>query len=101
MTDVELTAESFTVHAREKISTGDYENAEFHVTIEGGVDHSERVAAGDAASGVDEQTRRCLKAKLLSLHKDAQETVERACENRVKADGHEDWGVHNGVGDGE
>lgn len=86
MCDVELTAESWTVHAREKVSTGDYENAEFHVSIDGDV-------RGDPESGLDEETRRELKARLLAVQKEAQETVERACENRIAAEGHEDWGV--------
>lgn len=88
MTDeITLTAESWTVHAREKVSTGDYENAEFHISLEGEV---------DGADELTESTRRVLKARLLALQKEAQETVERACENRIAAEGHEDWGVYNG-----
>lgn len=84
MCNVDLEAESFTVHAREKISTGDYENAEYHVSIEGSID-----ADGD----LDADRRRELKARLLTVEKDAQDAVARACENRIAADGHEDWGV--------
>lgn len=82
--DVELHAESFTVHAREKISTGDYENAEYHTTIEGRVETDDPITNG---------TRRALKARLLAMQKDAQETVERAAENRVALPESEDWSV--------
>lgn len=90
MTDIQLTADSFTVHAREKVSTGDYENAEFHVTIEGSVSGAESLENG---------TREELKARLLAVQKEAQESVQRACENRIAAEGHEDWGVRQNGGD--
>lgn len=80
-----LTAEEFTVHAREKISTGDYENAEFHTTVSGSV----------SGHRLDDQTRLELKARLLSLEKEIQETVERAAKNRIREPEHEDWGVRN------
>jgi len=82
--DIRLTAESFTVHARETVSTGDYESFETHVSIEGSV---------DGTSDLDEATRRELRARLLAVEKEAQETVERTAENRVRENGHEDWGV--------
>lgn len=90
MTDIELTADSWTVHAREKVSTGEFENAEFHTTIEGHVDGDGRL---------DEETRRELKARLLSVHRETQDTVERAAENRIAAPDHEDWGVPKNGGD--
>jgi hypothetical protein len=87
MTDnIQLTAESFTVHAREKISTGDYENAACHVTIEGSV---------DGATELDADTRVELKARLLAVQKEAQASVRRTVENRIREPGHEDWGVYN------
>ena len=92
MTDdgIQLTATEFKVSATEKVSTGDYENYQPHVTIEGEM---------PLAVTLDEEQRRELKAKLLALHKDAQEIVERAGENRIAAEGHADWGVHNGDDD--
>lgn len=81
---VELSPESFTVHAREKVSTGDYENAEYHVSIEGSV---------DGVGNLDDAARKELKARLLSVEKDMQKAVQRACENRIARDGSEDWGV--------
>jgi hypothetical protein len=85
--DIRLTAESFTVHAREKISTGEYENAAYHVTIEGRV---------GGTTELDDETRAELKARLLAAQKEAQESVQRTAENRIREPGHEDWGVRNG-----
>lgn len=82
--DIELSGESFKIHASEQVSTGDYENFNARVTIEGRIDHTGALENG---------TRTGLKARLLSLHKDAQEVVERAAENRIAAEGHGDWGV--------
>jgi len=84
--DIRLTAESFTVYAREKVSTGDYENAEYHVSIEGSV---------DGTTELDADTREELKARLLAAQKEAQESVQRTAENRIRESGHEDWGVYN------
>ena len=90
MTDdgITLVGTEFTVSAREKISTGDYENAEYHTTIKGEL--------GTPAPELDEKGRHELKARLLSLHKEAQATVERTANNRIRERGHEDWGVRNG-----
>jgi len=81
---IELRGTEFTVHAREKITTGEYENAEYHTTIEGEISHGGRL---------ENDHRDELKARLLSLHRDAQETVERAASNRIAVDEHEDWAV--------
>lgn len=81
---IELSGTTAKIHASEKVSTGDYENAEYHTTIEVDIDHTGALANG---------TREELKARLLALHKDAQATVARAAENRIREDGHEDWGV--------
>lgn len=92
MTDdgITLYGREYTVHAREKVSTGDYENAEYHVSM-----------SGPVVGGVlNPDNRRELKARLLSLQKDAQDIVERAAENRVALPESEDWGVRNGGEDG-
>lgn len=82
--DITLTADEWTVHAREKTSTGQYENIEHHATLSGTI-------PGDTT--LDEDARRELKARLLALQKDAQRVVGRACENRVREC--EDWGVYD------
>lgn len=80
---VTLTATEWSVTATEKVSTGEYENAEYHTTIGGEV---------DGGAVLDADTRRELKARLLAVHKVAQEMVTRSGENRV---GDEvDWGVY-------
>lgn len=81
---IELSADRFKIHASEKVSTGDYESADYHATIEGDVTH-----AGD----LDGDARTELKARLLAVEKDAQEVVERAAENRLREPGHADWSV--------
>jgi hypothetical protein len=86
--DIHLSATDFTIHASEKVSTGEYETAQYDTTIKGEISHG--------SVDLDEATRKELKAKLLAIHKDAQETVERAAENRIARDEAEDWGVHNG-----
>jgi len=88
--EIHLNADEFLVHAREKVSTGKYESAEFHTTISGTVDGDGRL---------DAETRRELRARLLTVHKQAQATVERAAENRIREPGHEDWGVPENGGD--
>ena len=89
MTDdgIQLTATEFKVSATEKVSTGDYENYQPHVTIEGEI---------PLAAQLDEENRRELKARLLAIHKDAQEIVQRAAENRIANPEYENWGVTNG-----
>lgn len=88
---ITITATEWTVSAREKISTGDYENFEPHVTIKGEV---------PMRAELDEAARTELKARLLAVHKEAQEIVERAGENRIAVEDAEDWGVRN-VGTGQ
>ena len=86
---IELTATEWSVSVSEKRSVGDYENVEPFASVSGELPETE----------LDEQTRRELKARLLALQKELQEVVERAADNRVRADGHEDWGVPKGEGD--
>lgn len=89
---IRLVGTEWTVSVSETRSLGDYENTEPFVSVSGEI-------PADVGQ-LDAETRRELKARLLSLHKELQETVERAADNRVKADGHEDWGVpENGGGD--
>jgi hypothetical protein len=82
---IALVGTEWTVSASEKISTGEYENAQYHTTIEGEI--------ATPAPELDADGRKELKARLLSIHKEAQETVERAAENRIREPGHDDWGV--------
>jgi len=89
---IELTGTKVKVHAQEKIQTDDYESYTANATIEADVDHM-----GDLTNG----TRRELRARLLALEKDVQEAAERACENRIAAETHEDWNVDGGDGDAE
>lgn len=84
--DIALDGTEFTVSATEKVSTGDYETYDAHTTISGEIDMGDHELDADA--------RKALRARLLSLHKDVQETVERSCANRLKLDGGEDWGVY-------
>jgi len=82
--DITLTADEYTVHAREKVSIDEYEPAEYHATIEGSV---------HGIDDLDRESRRELKARLLTLQKELQETVQRSAENRLREPGHDDWGV--------
>lgn len=88
--DITLDAESFKVHASEKVSTGEYESADYHATLEGSID-------GDAP--ISNGTRRAIKARLLAAQRDLQEVVERSAENRLRVDGSENWGVPEEAGD--
>ena len=89
---IELVATEWTVSVSETRSTGDYESVEPFTSVSGEIPAP--------ASKLDEQTRKELKARLLSLQKELQEVVERAADNRIKADGHEDWGVPETEDDG-
>lgn len=80
---IELTPTEFTVHVREKRSLGDYENVEPQATVKGKID-----VGGDI---LDNGIRPRLRARLLRLHADLQAVVQTAADNRVAADGHEDW----------
>lgn len=82
--DIELSPEEFTVHASEKISTGDYENGTYSLSISGSVE-----GVGD----LTKQEHEALFAHLLSVQRDLQHQVEQVAENRVKLRDSEDWGV--------
>lgn len=85
---IELVGREFTVSVSEKRSTGEYENVEPFVSVSG------EIPAGQGT--LNEENRRELKARLLSLHKELQEVAERTAENRA-TDG-EDWGVRDNGG---
>lgn len=87
---IELRGTEFKVSVTEKRSTGDYENIQPHASVEGEFD-------GGAALDAD---RAQLRSKLLALQRDLQAVVERAADNRIKADGHEDWSDPLGGEDG-
>lgn len=80
---IKLEGREFTVSASEKVSTGDYENYEPHVTIKGEIPAPE--------SKLDQQTRTELRRELTALHHDLQGVLEVSIQNRLRAEGHEDW----------
>ena len=82
--DITLTPNEWTIHAREKVSTGDYETHEVHTTLSGSV---------SGVDQLDDQTHTELKARLLAAQRELQAVVTRTAENRIREDGHEDWGV--------
>ena len=85
--NIELVADRWKVHASEKISTGDYENHTTSVSLEGEIPRG---------ADLDQEGRKELKARLLAVQREIQSAVERAAENRIREEGHEDWGVRNG-----
>lgn len=78
---VTITAEQYTLNYQEKISTGDYENAQVSLTIEGSIDSAE----------IDNDLPHDVRARLLRTCKQVQKDVEKAAENRVKVEDAEDW----------
>lgn len=79
---IELSADEWTVHTKETVSTGEYESAGVDVTLAGSV---------DGIHALDEDARKEIKARLLAVEKELQEAAIRYGENR-KAD-EQDWGV--------
>lgn len=88
---IELSGKTAKVHVSQKVQPEDYEPYEAMTTIEVEIDHT-----GDLVNDQREE----LRARLLALQRDAQETVARSCENRLRADGHEDWSTPKREGDG-
>lgn len=80
--DISLTADSFTIHASEKVSTGDYENANVSMTIEGSIEGVE----------MGSEIPDALRARLHSIQRDLQRDVEQAGMNRVREREFEKWG---------
>lgn len=88
--DIELVGREWKVSVTEKRSTGDYENVQPHASLEGTIP--------DGSGPLDEDARKAVKARLLSVAKELTEVVERTADNRVALPEGEDWGVHNGNG---
>ena len=86
---IELSADEWKVHCQEKVSTGEYESATVDASLSGSV---------EGVHTLDDDARRELKARLLSVEKTVQEAAERAAKNRIREDGHEDWGVRADAG---
>jgi hypothetical protein len=80
-TDIEITMDSFTLHAGEKVSTGEYENEQMDLTIEGTIDGAE----------IHDDIPHDVRARLLRVMKSMQKDVERAAENRIKIADQENW----------
>jgi len=80
---ITLEGREFTVSASEKVSTGDYENYEPHATIKGEIPAPE--------SELDKETRTQVRRELTALHDDLQQVLKTAVDNRLAADGHEEW----------
>lgn len=79
--DIQFSAESYTVNAQEKISTGDYENHQLSITVEGSIQGVENMA----------EERPYVRRQLLVHLRDLQKTVQTAAENRIATEGAEDW----------
>ncbi len=72
--DITITAEGAKVMASEKVSTGDYENAQISQTVEVSIE------GADLTDGVPKE----LQQKLYALKKTVQGNVESAAEERQK-----------------
>lgn len=83
MTDdgISLRGTGFKVSASEKVSTGQYENYNPHITIEGEI----------PSELLDEENREDLKEKLLQLHGDLQAVLGKAAGNRHAEPEWESW----------
>lgn len=86
---ITITAEGATIHASEKVSTGDYETATVSKTLDLNIE------GVDLEDGVPV----ALRNRLLAIQRDLQRDVERAGENRVKIRDHEQWGVGDNGGE--
>jgi len=80
---ITLRGTEFTVSASEKVSTGEYENYNPHVSLQGELPAAE--------SELDEETRAAVKQELLNLQGDLQDVLSKAAGNRIAASEHEDW----------
>ena len=78
---ITLRGTSFTVSASEKVSTGQYENYNPHLTLEGEIPKEE----------LTDEAREDLKEQLLSLHGDLQAVLNKATGNRIAEPEFEDW----------
>lgn len=82
---ITITADGATLHAQEKVSTGDYEtftaSCSLDVAIEG----------ADIDAGIPKP----LRARLLSIQRDLQRDVEQAAEQRLAERDFETWAVQD------
>lgn len=76
-----ITVAEVTVSASEKVSTGQYENYNPHTTLKGSV----------ILEGPWEDHKESLESQLLDIHKSVQKTLQRACDNKIAVEEHEDW----------
>lgn len=80
---IHLIGSGFTVSASEKVSTGEYESHDAHITINGEIPTT--------GSHLDDETRADLKEQLLQLHGDLQAVLNKAAGNRIADPDFEDW----------
>lgn len=78
---ITLIGTSFTVSASEKVSTGQYENYNPHITVEGKIPMAE----------LDETARADVKEELLKIHGDLQQVLGKAAGNRQAEPEWESW----------
>ena len=86
---ITLTATDFTVEASEKVSTGQYENYNPSITVEGKLPMAE----------LDEDGRAAVKEQLLRLHGDLQDVLGKAAGNRNAEPEWETWTFAESDGD--
>lgn len=82
MPDITITVESFKLHYGEKVSTGEFENAQVDLSLEGSIDGAE-VDSGGLPYDV--------RGRLLRSSKQLQKDGQKAAENRLKLPEQEDW----------
>lgn len=81
--DIEITANGYKVHVGEKVSTGDYENHQIDMTVEGDV------SVGD---DVDFDAQRdYIRRTLLAQLRDMQKVAQQVGENRIAIEDAEEW----------
>lgn len=80
--DITITVDRYKVHAKETVSTGDYESHELNNTIEGEI---------KGVESMDSETRAYVRRQLLVCLRDLQKTVQQAGENRLAIEDAEDW----------
>ena len=85
---VTLTPEEFTIHASEKISTGDYENGTYSLSLTGSI---------EGVEDLTDNEHEALYALLMREQKRIQRRVEQTAKNRNKIRDHENWEVDSDV----
>lgn len=79
--DIQFTAESYRVKAREQIQVDDYEPSEVVVEVVGSIENVENFDA----------ERRYIRRQLLAHLRDLQKVAQQASENRLAIKDAEDW----------